>query len=114
MTTNRKLARLGAVTAALAGLGAAAMVPLAGSASAATVSPTVTAATSYRLVALLPFRGYGYAGDYQKCENLAVPYQKLFPQDVIFCSAPEYDGINATASDNYDPWTSWFYEYVPS
>ena len=73
----------------------------------------MAAATTYRLAAQLPFRGYGYNGDLNACVNLAAPLQKVFPQDVIYCTV-EYSPSTATASDHYDLWTAWLWEWIPA
>ena len=109
---NRKLARLGALTAAVAGLGAAAIVPLAGSASAATLPNTATVAAETDV--LLPFSGYGSpypteAADFQACENLAQLLGNFYKTDLFVCW-PEYTPLRATASDRYDQWTVWLEE----
>jgi ABC-type glycerol-3-phosphate transport system substrate-binding protein len=110
MTMNRKIARLGAAAVAAAGLGTAAIVPLAGSASAATTS-TSAAATTYKEVEL-PFTGHGPSQDLQECQNLAQLYQGAFPNDVAYCHL-HYTPSNPLYG-NDDLYTAWLFLFIPS
>jgi hypothetical protein len=116
MTMNRKIARLGAVTAAVAGLGAAGIMPLAGSASAATLPHTaaVAAATSGRWELIEPFTGYGIGAlDLLACDTTWLELQKVLPQDKFNCVL-DYNPPGATARNHYDLWTAWLEEWVAS